>query len=131
LSTLSTLTSYGHCVPQSQADSGWHVDERHRQFEIPHGVRMVPSVRQLTICTLAGGLWLPLQLNRTASPKAEITNVYTGVYGEQALTSVSVAVPGSGARDTEMESRQNAALDLAQLINLRCAATRESAHRVC
>jgi hypothetical protein len=66
-------------VPQSQADSGWHADETHWQLEIPHGVRTVPSVRQLTIWTFDGGLWLPLQLNCTASPNAEITSVYTGV----------------------------------------------------
>ncbi len=55
---------------------------------------MVPSVWQLTIWTFEGGGWLPLQLNTTASPKAEITSVRTGVYGEHALTSVSVASQG-------------------------------------
>jgi hypothetical protein len=68
---------------------------------------MVPSVWQLTIWTFEGGGWLPLQLNTTPSPKAEITSVYTGVYGEQALTSVSVASQGL-LPDIQRCSRDNA-----------------------
>ncbi|MGH9331184.1 MAG: hypothetical protein ACRD09_12130, partial [Vicinamibacterales bacterium] len=75
-------------------DGGWHEEDTHWQLEISHGVRVVPSVWQLTIWTFEGGGWLPLQLNTTASPKAEITSVRTGVYGEHALTSVSVASQG-------------------------------------